>query len=437
MWRTTPITRREELGTRRDDFPPPLPPGLGGDVIQPHEQGVGPLFRRRYVVHVAGPRLSPEELMAELRRNLNAVAPTEFARFLKVDGDGELRQGDDYVVRMPGPWDGPVRAVEVTPTSFRLATLDGHLEAGQIEFRAAGADELTFTIESWARSSDRVSNALYHHLKMAKETQLHMWISVLERVVDLSGGRRRGRVEIETRRVEAVDERLLGNPAAHAALDALHSRSLNFELDGPEPRQDGGGWEVDDYCQELPPEAPGEPIPGGSWDTARRLMQDYEFADPSIVRAVYHPDSPLEGRDMLLELRFWGLRFHAGVRVAGVRDETRTVDGRGVRLFGWSYVTLQKHLEMGRMDYEVWKWLDSGEVEFRIHRFSRPAAIPNPIVRLGFRLFGRRKQVEFAERACERMAALTAVELRNGDGSDSDVARAADALPVEPASAAP
>lgn len=166
-------------------------------------------------------------------------------------------------------------------------------------------------------------------------------------------------------------------------------------------------------------------------------MQDYEFADPSIVRAVYHQDSPLEGRDMLLELRFWGLRFHAGVRVAGVRDETRTVDGRGVRLFGWSYVTLQKHLEMGRMDYEVWKWLDSGEVEFRIHRFSRPAAIPNPIVRLGFRVFGRRKQVEFAERACERMAALTAVELRNGDGSDSDVARAADALPVEPASAAP
>ena len=47
-----------------------------------------------------------------------------------------MEVGDEYVVRMPGPWDGPVRVVEVTPTSFRLATLDGHLEAGQIEFRA-------------------------------------------------------------------------------------------------------------------------------------------------------------------------------------------------------------------------------------------------------------------------------------------------------------
>jgi uncharacterized protein (UPF0548 family) len=166
-------------------------------------------------------------------------------------------------------------------------------------------------------------------------------------------------------------------------------------------------------------------------------MQAYEFADPSIVRAVYHPDSALEGRDMLLELRFWGLRFHAGVRVAGVRDETASVDGRDVRVWGWSYVTLQDHLEMGRMDYELWKWLDSGAVEFRIHRFSRPASIPNPIVRLGFRLFGRRKQIEFAERACERMAALTAAELATGDARTADVATTADALAVEPASAAP
>jgi hypothetical protein len=45
-------------------------------------------------------------------------------------------------------------------------------------------------------------------------------------------------------------------------------------------------------------------------------------------------------------------------------------------------------------------------VEFRIHVVSRAARIPNPIVRLGFRLFGRRQQVRFARRACERMACL-------------------------------
>lgn len=63
-----------------------------------------------------------------------------------------------------------------------------------------------------------------------------------------------------------------------------------------------------------------------------------------------------------------------------------------------------------RMDYEVWKWIDSGAVEFRIHVVSRPSRIANPVIRLGFRLFGRREQVRFAERACERMACLIAGE---------------------------
>jgi uncharacterized protein (UPF0548 family) len=77
-----------------------------------------------------------------------------------------------------------------------------------------------------------------------------------------------------------------------------------------------------------------------------------------------------------------------------------------VRVWGWSYRTLQGHLEMGQMDYEVWKWLDSGEVEFRIHVVSRPARIRNPIVRLGFRIFGRGQQLRFTRRTCERMACL-------------------------------
>ena len=145
---------------------------------------------------------------------------------------------------------------------------------------------------------------------------------------------------------------------------------------------------------------------GGTWETAKQLMRDYEFADPAIVRAIYRPDDPLESRDMLLEVRFWGLRFRFGVRVGGVIDETRRVDGRSVRVWGWSYSTLQGHFEMGQMDYEVWKWLDAGTVEFRIHVVSRAGRIRNPLVRLGFRLFGRGQQVRFARRACERMARL-------------------------------
>ena len=91
-----------------------------------------------------------------------------------------------------------------------MATLEGHLEAGQIEFRAdpENEHELLFEIESWARGSSRLSNLLYHKLRMAKEVQAHMWISFLEGVVELSGGRMTGGVRIDTERVEHwVDER--------------------------------------------------------------------------------------------------------------------------------------------------------------------------------------------------------------------------------------
>jgi hypothetical protein len=206
MWRTTPIHRSEEPGSWPEDAPPPVPDGLLDEQVQLLRDGAGPLFRRRYIAHVRGPRLPPEEVMARLQRNPDRAAPSEFATFKKAAGnEGGMRPGDEYVVRMPGPWDGPVRVLEVSPTSFRLATLLGHLEAGQIAFRTrGGGDRLEFEIESWARSGDRLSDLLYDRLRMSKEVQLHMWTSFLERVIRLAGGTREGALRIETRRLEEV-----------------------------------------------------------------------------------------------------------------------------------------------------------------------------------------------------------------------------------------
>ena len=97
----------------------------------------------------------------------------------------------------------PRRVVETTPASFRFATLDGHLEAGQIEWRARDEDGvLVFEIESWARGGDRLSYLMHDRLRMAKEVQLHMWTSVCEKVARLAGGRVTGGVDIETRVAE-------------------------------------------------------------------------------------------------------------------------------------------------------------------------------------------------------------------------------------------
>ncbi len=198
------MRRREDPGTHEEDGAPACPAGVSQEGVQSADDGVGPLFHRTYRVRIAEAQLTSGELLGEVAADPDRAAPSEFAKFIKVKGDeGHLSVEDEYVVRMPGPWDGPVRVADAGPTAFRLITLDGHLEAGQIEFRAeADGGAIVFSIESWARSGDRLSNLLYGHLRMAKEVQLHMWTSFLERVVDLAGGRREGLLEIYTRRVD-------------------------------------------------------------------------------------------------------------------------------------------------------------------------------------------------------------------------------------------
>jgi hypothetical protein len=208
MWRTTPLRRQESPGSWQEDGVPALPTGISTEGVQPPEAGVGPLFHRRYRIVVDEPELGAVAIMERLQEDPDVAAPGEFAAFRKTHGpEGRMEVGDEYVVRMAGPWDGPVRVVDVAPDAFRLATLEGHLEAGQIEFAAADRDgRLEFRIESWARSADPIVHLLYKHLRMAKEIQLHMWTSFLERVARLAGGRRAGRLEIVTRRVEELPD---------------------------------------------------------------------------------------------------------------------------------------------------------------------------------------------------------------------------------------
>jgi uncharacterized protein (UPF0548 family) len=230
------------------------------------------------------------------------------------------------------------------------------------------------------------------------------------------------------------DERLLRHPNAYRYLDDLHYRKPNFNLEDRSEFTAESGWQIDDYCQQLPPEPPGELLSDGSWEIGRRLIRHYEFADPDIVRIVYHADEFLVGRDILLIGRFHGLRFYLGCRVGDVFDETRIVQGKPVRIWGWNYHTLTGHLEMGEMTYEIWKRLDTGAVEFRIHAFSRVAEIKNPIIRLGFWIFGRRMQLKFARNACRRMYELTKVELdrKAARAPVDEVPRAAKSLIIGP-----
>jgi uncharacterized protein (UPF0548 family) len=202
------------------------------------------------------------------------------------------------------------------------------------------------------------------------------------------------------------NESLLGPPKVRRRLAKLRDKDVNFSLDALADASPANGWELTDLRQALPGEPPGPPLENGSWALARQLMRGYEFADPSIVRAYYDPALPLEQRDMLLRLQAFGrVRLFVGVRVGEVYERTQIVDGRRARVWGWNYRTLKGHLEMGQMDWEVWKWTDSGEVEFRVHAVSRTAPIANPVVWLGYRLFRGRERRAFLQSTLSRTRA--------------------------------
>jgi uncharacterized protein (UPF0548 family) len=233
-----------------------------------------------------------------------------------------------------------------------------------------------------------------------------------------------------------VRESLLGSADEAAELDALRGRPVNYDpARAPEDGRADGHWHVDSGDAVIGQEPPGPPVRGGAWETACVLVRQYEFAEPRILRAVYREGGELDGRDMLLEGRFLGLRFYLGVRVTRVIDETRDGDGGPERAWGWSYQTLQGHLEQGRLSYEVIKNLATGQVIFRVSGYSRMAPIPSPVVRLGFIVFGRRTQLRFYRDIQRRLRELVQAAQR-GAALPAPAVRA-DGIVLAPAGATP
>ena len=424
---------------RRDRFDEdagPLPDfdrALPGDpsTVQRVRDGLGALYHRHFWIDFTDAAMGPDELISALAADLNAAAPGAVSSFDTDDDERSrtLQVGTEFVVRLPGPWDGPVRVIDRTPASFRFVTLDGHMEAGEIEFRAGTTDRghVRFEIETWARSGDERFRVLNDALPLAQEAQAFMWAHFCSRMPKLAQGVVMSNVAINTERHESgswlgtdaadrpVHETAPVSGRARRTLYELAGRGYNFDPDAHHAHRPETGWIIDDYRVALPDEPPGPPVADGSWETARPICEAYEFSDPDIVRAIWFTDVPLAEREMLLEGRFAGMRFPLGLRVGEVLDRTDDIDGRPARRWGWNYRTLDGHLERGQMDFEVRKWLDTGAVEFRMHAYSQRAQIDNPLVRLGMWMFGRPLQLRFGQRAQERMVELVTQRRRNVD----------------------
>ena len=75
----------------------------------------------------------------------------------------------------------------------------------------------------------------------------------------------------------------------------------------------------------------------------------------------------------------------------------------------------------------MWKWLDSGEVEFRVRAVSATGADPQPVIRIGYRLVRGHERRVFLDGVRRRMRTFVQVGLEE-DAAAEPIRRAADAL---------
>ena len=204
LWQTTPLYR-SSLDNDETRAPPVLPDGVDEDGLQQIGDGVGSMFHRLFRIEIVDAQLDAKALMGEIVNDMGGHVPREVVHLRSQEpAHEELRLNSDFVVDMPGPWHGPVRVIAIGETYLRLATRDGHLEAGQIEFRAYDNDGgVVFEIEAWARPSSRLVHLLYARMRLAKEIQLNMWVRFCKAALRTSGGRAPGGISITTYRAPA------------------------------------------------------------------------------------------------------------------------------------------------------------------------------------------------------------------------------------------
>jgi uncharacterized protein (UPF0548 family) len=186
-----------------------------------------------------------------------------------------------------------------------------------------------------------------------------------------------------------------------AYLAELRNARPNFD-ELPERMTTEHGWTVDGDDQPLGYEPPGPPVHDGLFERASQAVINYDFSDPRIAVGHFDPSAPLANRDMLLEIKTFGLRFLGGVRVHTVRDEaddTRTS-------FGFRYDTLEGHFEQGFEWFLLSKSHASGEVRFRIQAHWRMGDFPTWWSRLGFLVLGESSRARWRRRAVARLRRL-------------------------------
>ena len=162
-----------------------------------HEDGVGPVVHRLYSATIRAPRLTANRLLAIIAADPNVIAPSEVLRFERVRGEpGWLRETDELLIRMAGPWNGPVKVTRRWDEGFRLTATRGHPQLGQVEIRLRDDDGgIAMEIQTRERAAGIGFHAL-QRIGLIRRMQSYTWAEMLENAAQLAGGHRPERITV-------------------------------------------------------------------------------------------------------------------------------------------------------------------------------------------------------------------------------------------------
>lgn len=151
--------------------------------LQPKSKGEGPIYHRQYSIEIKNFKIHPKEVMKKLKLDINRFCPPLFVRFEKIKGlKKKFKVGDEFLAKLIGPWNSPTRVVKSNTLGFKMATIEGSMEAGHVQmYIFQKGKKWYFEVESLARSRDGLISFLYDHTPFLKLGQAGMWAFVCEK----------------------------------------------------------------------------------------------------------------------------------------------------------------------------------------------------------------------------------------------------------------
>jgi NADH dehydrogenase len=190
----TPHTLAEGLGRLVDEMPERLP-----------QEGTGALEMQRYWADIHG-GMPADALFEFFRREFGTLQPEALLEVGPEPGaQTELEEGNTITMALPLRGNIQVRVAEIRDRAITCVTLRGHPLSGAIRFLVEEpADGVArMEVRSYTRPSGLVD--LVGMRTLGKVAQKATWRSVVERVVERSGGTAPEGVQEETRTLEGSD----------------------------------------------------------------------------------------------------------------------------------------------------------------------------------------------------------------------------------------